>query len=318
VLVGSSVLLQNSPWELFRADDRRFRIILGTILVLFLGLGIIMHYIEIPELTREEVETVPPRLATILLERKQQRLQPKPAEAIKSAPAEDEKVKPEPEKKPDVIPEKQPKQVKKPSEARKKIRDKVSKVGLLAMQSELTALADTSVLDIIKKRDSKLIKKATSKTGQSQLAMAKNVAKGSGGIDTSKLAEKNVNIALAARKLTSVQSKIEISGDESSNGESRAASRSIETMQFAIDGVKSSFDFIYNKALRKNPTLRGEVLFELIVAPSGKVIKCRILSSELNDPALERRLVIKMKSINFGAENVPQIVIKYPFEFFPS
>ena len=89
-------------------------------------------------------------------------------------------------------------------------------------------------------------------------------------------------------------------------------------MQFAIDGVKRSFDFIYSKALRKNPTLRGEVLFELIVAPSGKVIQCRVLSSELNDPALERKLVIKMRSINFGAEDVPQIIIKYPFEFFPS
>ncbi len=318
MLVGSSVSLQNSPWELFNADDRRFRIILSIILVLFLGLGIIVYYIEIPELTREEVETVPPRLATILLERKQQRLQPKPIEAIKPTPPVEDKVKPEPEKKPTVIPEKQPEQVKKSSEAKKKIREKVSKIGLLAMQSELTALVDTSVFEIIKKKDNKLIKKTTSKTGQSQLAMAKNVAKGSGGIDTSKLAEKNLNIALADRKLTSVQSKIEISGDESRRGKSRVASRSIETMQFAIDGIKRSFDFIYNKALRKNPTLRGEVLFELTVTPAGKVIKCRILSSELNDPVLERKLVIKMRSINFGAEDVPQIVIKYPFEFFPS
>jgi len=318
VSVGSSVLLQNSPWELFSADDRRFRIILGTTLALFLGLGVIMSYLTIPELTRQEVETIPPRLATILLERKQQRLQPKPVEAIKQTSPEEEKVKPESEKKPDVTQEKQPEQVKKPSEAREKIREKVSKVGLLAMQSELMALVDTSVLDVIKKQDNKLIKKATSKTGQSQQAMTKNVTKGSGGIDTSKLTEKNLNIALADRKLTAVQSRIEISGDESRHGESRAASRSIEAIQFAIDGIKSSFDFIYNKALRKNPTLRGEILFELTVTPAGKVIKCLILSSELNDPELERKLVIKMRSINFGAEDVPETIIKYPFEFFPS
>jgi hypothetical protein len=57
---------------------------------------------------------------------------------------------------------------------------------------------------------------------------------------------------------------------------------------------------------------------ELTIAPNGKVVKCRIVSSELSDPLLERKLVTRVKLFRFASKDVAQVTVSYPIDFLPS
>ena len=44
------------------------------------------------------------------------------------------------------------------------------------------------------------------------------------------------------------------------------------------------------------------MVLEFTVAPSGEVTACRVVSSELDDPELERKIVARVKLIRFAAK----------------
>ncbi len=76
---------------------------------------------------------------------------------------------------------------------------------------------------------------------------------------------------------------------------------------------------LYNRALRKNPSLAGKVVVELTISPGGQVTSVKLLSSELGDKKLERKLVLRIKKFKFAARaNAAETVVKYPIDFLPS
>ena len=81
---------------------------------------------------------------------------------------------------------------------------------------------------------------------------------------------------------------------------------------------KGAINRLYQRALRQDPTLQGKVVLELTIAPDGKVIKCVVISSELNNPALEKRLVARVKMFRFKPRNVETVTVRYPIDFLPS
>ena len=93
--------------------------------------------------------------------------------------------------------------------------------------------------------------------------------------------------------------------------------RNIESIRKVLDRNKGAFYTIYRRALRKDPSLEGKVELLIVVAPNGSVSSCSILSSELDSPALERKLLARVKLINFGAQNVDETSINYSFNFLP-
>jgi len=72
---------------------------------------------------------------------------------------------------------------------------------------------------------------------------------------------------------------------------------------------------LYNRALRKDPPLQGKVILKLTIAPSGQVMACEVVSSELRAKELERKLVSRVRLFDFGAKNVGVIVVTYPIDF---
>lgn len=96
------------------------------------------------------------------------------------------------------------------------------------------------------------------------------------------------------------------------------ASRSLEDVRLVFERNKGSIYAIYNRALREDPALQGKVVVELKIAPSGEVVDCRIVSSELKTPDLERKLLARIKQFDFGAKQVDQLVVTYPLDFLPS
>jgi len=86
-------------------------------------------------------------------------------------------------------------------------------------------------------------------------------------------------------------------------GGSGKASRSIEDIKLVFDRNKGSIYTLYNRALREDPTLQGKVVVKLTIAPSGQVLDCQLVSSELRSPDLERKVLLRIKQFDFGARS---------------
>ena len=109
------------------------------------------------------------------------------------------------------------------------------------------------------------------------------------------------------------------SGDNvSRSGGGKKASRSQEEIELVFDRNKAAIYALYNRALRDNPALLGKVVFELTIAPWGEVTDIRIVSSELKDPELERKLVARIRMFRFEDKDVEAMTTTKPIEFFPA
>jgi TonB family protein len=63
---------------------------------------------------------------------------------------------------------------------------------------------------------------------------------------------------------------------------------------------------------------QGKIVLQLTISPAGEVTDCRLLSSELNDDDLERKIVARVKLFRFEAKDVEAITARKTLEFFPT
>jgi hypothetical protein len=96
------------------------------------------------------------------------------------------------------------------------------------------------------------------------------------------------------------------------------ASRTDEEIQIVFDRYKASFYRLYNRALRNDPTLKGQMVLRLTIEPDGSVSMCKLQSSDMNAPDLAAQVVEIVKTINFGAKEVQAVTISYPIDFLPA
>jgi len=101
-------------------------------------------------------------------------------------------------------------------------------------------------------------------------------------------------------------------------GGSGKASRAIEDVRLVFERNKGSIYAIYNRALRDEPSLQGKVVLKLTIAPGGNVVSCRIESTELHKPEVEEKLLARIRTFDFGAKDVNEMVVSYPLDFLPS
>jgi TonB family protein len=96
------------------------------------------------------------------------------------------------------------------------------------------------------------------------------------------------------------------------SGTSGKASRSREEIEMVFDRNKASIYSLYNRALRADPTLQGKVVVQLTIVPTGEVTDCKVLSSELKNEELERKLVALIKMFHFESRDVELITTTKP------
>jgi protein TonB len=303
------------PWTVSEEEQRRFRRTVLGVLLFCLLFAVVIPFLPVPQVDREKAERVPPRLAKLVLERKQENKPPAPAEVL------------EPEvqavKKTPKLEKKKIENLKKPEPPKQDVttaRRKAERAGLLAFKDELAALRDEPVLQGIK-NDKPLQRGARQEAAKVERSVVvANATRASGGINTSKLSRDTGGVGLAGRASTKVESPVE--GTEQArvhrSGGTRKASRSIEEIQLVFDRNKAAIYAIYNRALRKDPTLQGKVVLKITIEPSGKVAACEIVSSGLDDPVLERKLIARILLFNFGSKDVEKLVVTYPIDFLPS
>jgi TonB family protein len=102
------------------------------------------------------------------------------------------------------------------------------------------------------------------------------------------------------------------------SGSSGKLARDAEEIELVFDRNKGAIYALYNRALREQPELRGKLVLELTITPAGDVTACTVVSSELNDADLERKIVARIKLFKFSAKDVETITVKKPIEFFPA
>ncbi len=93
--------------------------------------------------------------------------------------------------------------------------------------------------------------------------------------------------------------------------------RSQEQIRRVLDGSKGALYSLYARTLRQNPSLQGKVTFELDIQPDGSVSNVQVINSELKNPRLEGRLVLKRKSLSFGPANATVTQFRYMVDFLP-
>jgi hypothetical protein len=96
-------------------------------------------------------------------------------------------------------------------------------------------------------------------------------------------------------------------------------SRTDEEIQIVFDRYKASFYRLYNRELRNDPTLQGQMVLRLTIEPDGSVSMCVLQSTDMNAPGLATQVVDRVLTINFGAkEGVQALTIVYPIDFLPA
>ncbi|MCB1695937.1 MAG: AgmX/PglI C-terminal domain-containing protein [Pseudomonadales bacterium] len=296
------------PWESNTEDDRRFLQTLRTTLIIFGVFAIAVPLLPVPESNREIAPEVPPELVTVILEEKDL------PEPVKPPPTPVEK-KPEPPEPVETVKEQHrdnPTPVNRMEQARK-----VAAVsGVLAFQDDLSDMRDT--VDLNELNQTQLRRGQESAAHTERAMITSGLPATSGGINTSALSRNAGGPALSGRETTRVQSTVASAAGKTGDSQSgKTGGRSDESIRRVMDNNKGAIFAIYNRALRQDPLLQGRLSFEMVIDPAGSVARLTLLSSELADPGLTRKILARIRLIDFGAEQVTTTSVHYSLDFLP-
>lgn len=324
------------PWALTN-DDQRFKKILAVFLAVFFVIALPVSWVTLPELTRAQKETLPPQLARVVLE-KQELPPPKPIEPPKPEEKKPEEQKPD-DKKVEPIPEEKPAAVKpdpKPQPpsrqatqvpsagAVERAREQAQNSGVMQFKDDLAEMREMMQASTVETAATTTVTNSTGPAAQVDRAMITSGAKvGSGGLSTAGMSRDTGGVALSGRETTKVRSGLAESGKKAgaatagnSNGAGGAA-RSEEEIRKIMEQHKGAIYSIYNRALRQNPALQGKMVVKIVIDSNGRIVEASLVSSELGDPALEGKILQRIKLIAFPASNVARTTLNQTFDFLP-
>lgn len=311
------------PWT-ESTNDRRFKHILRITLTVFVVLGLILTFVPrpAPPAVKQDLKEVSPRLAKLIIEQKKQPPPPPPIAEKKVV----EKEKPaEPKKEPTEIPKDEPLEKPVPQKNTAQARMKASSSGLLALSNKLTTLHDSfdvndfSNVPLKKKSDMA----STSTGGNSDAFKSDLITSGatqtSKGIGSSAVTGTGGGTRLAERATSTVRSSLNEA--EAAPASKRVGGGSVRTeneIARVFEENKGAIYSMYNRALRGDPSLQGKVVLEITIEPDGSVSNCRIVSSDLQNPEFEKKVIARVKLFRFKPGDIRQVTIKYPIDFVPS
>jgi TonB family protein len=288
------------PWSPSEEMERRFRSILRALTILFAILAVAIPLLPTHK-AAINTDSLPERVVKLVMEPPPP---PPPPPPPASAPKPLEKTPVAPVAPRPVDP-----------------RVKASKSGLLANIDELAALRDQNDLDKFAKNQTQTRDPGDVSAVQRSILTSK-AGGTSGGITTAALSS---GLAAGSGSLNGIHTTqvkdpaLAAGGDRATrSGGSGKASRSAEEVALVFDKNKGAIYALYTRALRDNPAMQGKVVVELSIAPSGDVTAARIVSSELNDPVFEAKLLARIRLFKFDAKDVAPLTTTKPIEFFPA
>ncbi len=304
------------PWTREAESENRFhRAILVALLICFVFISLIPQIkVPIPDLSVAVVK-IPERLVKLV---KKEPI-PRPELQKPDKPAKGKEPAPEPSK---MAADK----VQKASAARKK----AERAGVLAFKGAFADLLDETPVAKLG-TEARLSNESPRVAGRAvaRRSLVAMQAKGgsSGGIGNAGVSRNvgsgNVDRLGGAgigKGFARVESTIAGLGESSRPlSDGVAPGRTDEEIQIVFDRYKAALYRIYNKELRKDPTLRGKILLRISIETSGAVSMCKVESTDLASPELVTKIVERIKRFNFGPkEGVSKLTILYPIDFLPA
>ncbi|MBT8148764.1 MAG: AgmX/PglI C-terminal domain-containing protein [Pseudomonadales bacterium] len=311
------------PWTTGVVEDQRFNRWLKHALGILLMIAILLPWLPLPVLEKPVVEKKRSTYTRLIIEEK--KLPPpkivKPA-PVKKKPQAKKQAAPvkKPSMKKSVKPVSKPKVVKKskPVDLAKQARDKAAKTGVLAFADDLAAMRQQ--VDVSNVKVSNMARGAAKATSSSRKLLSARASTSVAGIASAALSKDTGGVALSGRETTRIYAPagdFDAGAEEVASDGADYAGRSSESVRRVMDANKGSIFSIYNRALRKDGSLAGKVLFNMVIEPSGVISAISLVSSELADEALVRKILARIKMVNFGAEPVAQTNVNYSFDFLP-
>ena len=283
------------PWDNKGENEKRFKKYLLVALLYSILFALIIPYWQLPIPDKNEVIEVPERIAKFI---KKKQAKPKPKKETRIA----DKNKPS-------------------KEETKKARKKAEKSGLLAFKNNFADLMD-DVNEAKLGANAKLSKQGSQAKSTARSLVLAQAQTGSGGINSSSLSR---DVGGAGGKIGSVKFSHVTSAIGTAAADDRplssgpGPSRTDEEIQIVFDRYKATLYRIYNRELRKNPTLQGKMVLRITILANGSVSKCKVESTDLDSALLSRKIVERVKRFNFGAKkDVPTVTILYPIDFLPA
>ncbi len=307
------------PWSRGYEEDARFRkSVLASLLVCLL-LGWLFNIIDLPIPERAKLIEVPERVAKLVREELPPP-KPEPEPIIEEPEPEEPELAEETPPEPEEIPEAAEQPVVAES-APVDTKEQVKSKGILAFRESFAARAD---LDTKAKLGSqaRLSTAGENSVGRPERSMVTTSAPGSsGGINLSSISRDvggggdGIEGVAVSRVASSIGGG---EGPDRPLSAGVAAGRTDEEIQIVFDRYKASLYRLYNRELRKDPTLRGQIVLRLTIEPDGSVSMCELQTSDMGAPALSQQVLDRVRTFDFGAKDVAAMTIIYPIDFLPA
>jgi len=314
----------NALYQLFTPSDqdKRFTRILLIILTLYVVIAIVVPLLTQPEVQRAVKEQLPIHLAKIMIKEKKlpppEKIKPEVIAEIVPEVPNDAKEK-EPEEKKEKA--EQPKNIPEPKR-RELAKKKAQSSGLAAMKDELFAMRAVLVpqvsqnkrLNQDKTTEVKIKRKLLSATANQQVSSLQAETLSQSVVSDEISSHHTQQIRLSEEEVIATTDVLVNDAITAGAG----GQRSEMSIRRTLEAHKSRLYARYNRALRKDPFLQGKILFEIEIQPSGEISRVEIKSTELNNRALERQLLVILRAIRFADENVDAMTTIWAIDFLPS
>jgi len=299
------------PWTRGGEDDERFRKALAASLLVSLLLGVLLPLIDLPVPNPWDVIEVPDRLTRLIREEAQ--LPPPPIQA-EAKPTE---TVPEESEEPLLAEEKSPKASPKQTPQRS-----TEAMGILAFREKFSGLAQSKAAARLGAQ-ARINRSGETSSGRPERSLVTTQGPGSsGGINLAALSRdfggggpqiEGVEVARATSSIGGVN------GPERPLSGGPGPARTDEEIQIVFDRHKAALYRLYNRELRRDPTLRGQMVLRMKIEPDGSVSLCEVQSTDMKAPQLAAQVVGRVKTFDFGAKDgVAAITILYPIDFLPA
>ena len=310
------------PWARGGDDDLRLRKSLGSSLLVAGLVAVLLPLVKIPLPDITQVEKVPERIVRFI-ELDVRRPAPTPPPAVEQRKPKEKELVAEQKKNPEpkaAAPVEEAKPVESP-------RQRAQAAGLLAFRESLAPIAERRAADKLGAM-ARVGNTGERYSGPAQRSLITSLVPGSsGGINTAALSRDvggggggnldGVEVGRVADAIGGAPNgKNGAAGPRAGDG--GLAGRTDEEIQIVFDRYKAGLYRMYNRELRNDPSLRGQVVLRLTIEPDGSVSMCKLQSTDMNAPALAEQVVERVKTFAFGAKDVAAVTIVYPIDFLPA
>ncbi|MBI3755541.1 MAG: AgmX/PglI C-terminal domain-containing protein [Deltaproteobacteria bacterium] len=295
--------MQFRAWPFISKADYIFSLILLLSLVIHAAFVYHLNTLDIKKKSHiEAIQSMAPRFARLILA---------PRQPAVKARAIIEKQETKDIKKEEPLPPPEPDDK---TRAKDKISQGVMSKGVLGVISAKGGImADLGGKDIFRDVD-KLIANAHKNSGRgdtSKLEGMEGFSVSEGFLTQGKIVRTEKDIAAEKKAKASF-------GVEETKKTKSIKYRDEAEVYNAVKSYSGGLKYLYNNALRKEPSLKGKIEVKIVISGDGRVARADVVSSTFHSPELEEAIINRILKWRFKElKEVDDFTISYTFDFAP-